>query len=128
MVSRKALIITGIVIVALIMVFLILRGNEDSWIKDSRGVWVKHGNPSQTPDYVAEQQQHISCAQAKFSEFKEEFNSQCLGSCGNYSVDIVNVPRITADDLTENQCPEYLNKETNSFIELDKNGNIVRIV
>jgi hypothetical protein len=34
-----ALIVTGLVL-------MLLRGSEDTWVKDSSGNWVKHGNPS----------------------------------------------------------------------------------
>ena len=37
-------IIVVVIVVAAVLVFL--RGNEDTWIKDSGGNWVKHGNPS----------------------------------------------------------------------------------
>lgn len=29
---------------------ILLRGDEDTWIKDGSGNWVKHGNPSMTLD------------------------------------------------------------------------------
>ena len=38
-----------IVIVGIILlggILLLLRGDEDTWIKDKTGAWVKHGNPS----------------------------------------------------------------------------------
>jgi uncharacterized protein (UPF0276 family) len=34
------------VLMALGVLLLVLRSNEDSWIKDSSGNWVKHGNPA----------------------------------------------------------------------------------
>lgn len=110
------------------IVLLILRGNEDDWIKDSRGVWVKHGNPSNISEQVLQQQEAINCALDKFNNFTEEINSQCLGVCGDYAVDIVYVPRTAEDNLAENQCEEYRNGNVNHFIELNKNGDIVKIV
>lgn len=120
-----------IIIVALLMltiIFLVLRGNEDNWIKDSRGVWIKHGNPSETPNAVLQQQEAINCSLEKFDNFTEEINSQCLGVCGNYAVDIVHVPRTGEDNLIENQCEEYGSGGVNHFIELNRNGDIVRII
>jgi flagellar basal body-associated protein FliL len=41
--------IIAIVIILIIILagfLLFLRGNEDNWIKDSKGIWIKHGNPS----------------------------------------------------------------------------------
>ncbi len=60
-----------------------------------------------------------------------QFSSQCLGTVGNevkYVVDIVHVPRSSEDNLPENQCGDYRSGEVNHFIELDKDGNVVRIV
>ena len=110
--------------------FLTLRGlsGEDSWIKNNKGQWIKHGNPAETPSYVLEQQQAINCALNKFENFTEEKNSQCLGVCGNYAVDIVHVPRIQEDNDVGNQCEDYISGKVNHFIELDKNGEVVRIV
>ena len=35
-----------ILAIALGILLIFLRGNEDSWIKDATGNWIKHGNPS----------------------------------------------------------------------------------
>ncbi|MBS3079545.1 hypothetical protein J4218_05475 [Candidatus Pacearchaeota archaeon] len=66
-----------------------------------------------------------------YSQFKgsgKEFISQCLGKCQDFSIDIVNVPRIAIDDLPRNECNDFTDKITHHFLELDKSGNIVRIV
>ncbi len=118
-------------IVVLILLLLILRGSEDSWIKNEKGVYVKHGNPAKTPDYVLEQQEAISQAFQLYEQKKSggmQFSSQCLGSVLGYAVDIVHVPRSSEDNLAENKCEDYKNGEVSHFIELDKEGNIVRIV
>jgi hypothetical protein len=54
--------IIGIILLVLILL-LILRSPEDSWIKDERGCWIKHGMPSTTPDYVLEQQNLTNCSE-----------------------------------------------------------------
>ncbi|MCX6748176.1 MAG: hypothetical protein NT076_01080 [Candidatus Pacearchaeota archaeon] len=122
----------GIVIAVLIFLALvILRSPEDSWIKDENGQYVKHGNPAETPRYVSEQQEAVVCALNLYQQKKAEgmnFSSQCLGRCGNYSVDIVSVPRTQEDDKIENQCEDYVRLITRNFIELDKNGDIFRIM
>lgn len=115
-------------------IFLLMRGlsGEDSWIKDSRGVYVKHGNPSSIPDYVLQQQEVINCSNYLFERAAMssivQLNSQCLGKCEDYAVDIVHVPRINEDNLVENQCDDYRQGKVSKFIELDKNKEIVRIV
>jgi len=57
-----------------------------------------------------------------------QFSSQCLGTIGDYAADIVHVPRNDEDNLAENQCEDYRRGKVNHFIELDKDGNIFRIV
>lgn len=118
-----------ILILAFGLLFLIrIVTPEDSWIKDSRGVWIKHGAPSSTPADVKEQQQAINCSLALYQEKKNSgmnFSSQCLGTCGNYAVDIVHIPRVEEDNWQENQCQNYINGEVSKFIELDREGNII---
>lgn len=127
--KKKYFLIVGIF--ALILFFMIFRlGGEDSWIKDSRGVWIKHGSPSETPDYVLEQQEAIECSLQLYDDEENkgiEFSSQCLGICGNYAVDIVHVLRNEEDDKPENQCEDYKIGKVSNFIELDKDGEIVKI-
>ncbi|MFA4953260.1 MAG: hypothetical protein WC584_03485 [Candidatus Pacearchaeota archaeon] len=113
-----------IALVFLILFFVIFRvgfdlQGEDSWIKDSRGVYVKHGNPSLIPDYVKEQQDAINCANLLYNENKNlDLSSECLGICGDFAVDIVHVPRVALDDLSKNQCSDYKLGKVNYFIEL----------
>lgn len=128
---KKKYLILVIVLVLVVLFLAVFRlGGEDSWIKDKRGVWIKHGVPSKTPNYVINQQEIINQALALYEEKKQEieFSSECLGIVQDYAVDIVHVPRIEEDDLTENQCEDYREGNVNHFIELDKYGNIVRIV
>ncbi len=80
---------------------------------------------------VATHDSFVSCASGLYAGLARAgvpFDSQCLGVCGNYSVDIVHVPRTAEDDLFENQCREYRENITTGFIELDKDGDVVRIV
>lgn len=106
-------------------------GGEDAWAKDSRGVYVKQGNPAETPAYVDEQESVIVCADMLYYEYgmaKMQFSSQCLGQCLNkYAVDIVHVPRTADDDKAESQCAGYLSGRYKNIIELDADGKIVKI-
>lgn len=123
------IIIGVLVIVVAIMVFR--SGGEDSWIKDDRGVWIKHGNPYNTPKEVTEQQDLISQALELYNKEKNKgtaLESQCLGTIQDHAIDIVHVPRSQEDNLEENQCQDYREGRAKHFIELDKEGNIVRIV
>ena len=130
-IDKKKILIIAVVFIVLAGLIFILRSQEDDWIKDSRGVWVKHGAPSSTPDEVLNQQNAIECANNLYNgemDKGSEFDSQCLGSCYDFAVDIVHVPRSDEDNLVENQCEAYRSGQVNHFIELDKEGNIVRIV
>lgn len=125
------IIVIAVLIIGFIFIRSILGGSEDSWIKDSRGIWVKHGNPSETLDYVKEQQDAVSCAFGLYDIEKNkgiEFSSQCLGTCGDFVVDIVHVLRTDEDNLVENQCDDFRSGKANHFIELDRDGEIVMIV
>lgn len=123
--------IAVLIAIILIGLRLFIGGGEDAWIKDNRGVWIKHGNPFSTPDYVTEQQDAIDCVNELYNKARDEgmnFSSQCLGSCGDYAVDVVRVPRTSDDNKPENQCTDFREGKIKHFIELDKNGAIVRVV
>jgi len=126
--------VAGIIILVFILGMLLLVKvmvpSEDDWIKNSKGVYVKHGNPALTPVYVREQQDAINCSSELYQQKKNSFlnfSSQCLGDCNDYSIDIVHVPRTDEDNKQENQCSSYLQGKTSRFIELDKNGEIQKI-
>ena len=126
--KKYYLVLIGLLVLTIIVV--ILRGNEDAWIKTNNGIWEKHGNPSETPASVLEQQEAISKALELYTQKKSEginFSSQCLGTVGNYAVDIAHVPRISEDNLVINQCEAYTMFRVSHFIEMDKDGNILRI-
>ena len=122
--------IWGVILVVVLLIFLFLRGDEDTWVMNEKGEFVPHGVPAEMPEYVSKQKEVLTCAfdlynQAEYDGFK--FSSQCLGICQDYAVDIVNVPRTEEDNLPKNQCADYLEKKVNNFVELDKDGVLVRI-
>lgn len=133
MVNKKTWFIIAIILAVVIIFFMVFRlGGEDSWIKDERGVWIKHGVPAETPQHVKEQQELIGEAEQLCQQKKQEMQleSQCLGSVGNgdYVVDIVHVPRAEEDNQIENQCQDYREGRASHFIEFDKECSLVRIV
>ncbi|MDO8659953.1 MAG: hypothetical protein Q7K54_05150 [Candidatus Parcubacteria bacterium] len=128
--SYLVILIIILLIISLLFVRFVIGGDEDSWIKDSNGVYVKHGNPAETPDYVLEQQRAITQAQTFYNNAVMEgaiLSSQCLGSFNDYAFDMVNIPRTKEDDKAENQCEDYRDGLVKKFIELDKYGNIVKV-
>jgi hypothetical protein len=130
---KKGLLILIAILGAIILIIFGLRfiSGEDNWIKDSRGVYVKHGNPSSIPQEVLDQQNLISKAQELFDQKKSSdlnfSNGPCLGTIDDTSIDVVHNPRNSIDDQKENQCSDYLENKTNHFIEFDVNGDIIRV-
>ena len=59
----------------------------------------------------------------------EDFSTgPCLSNAlmPGWVVDIVHSPRLSIDDLSENQCPAYIEGKAAHFVELDTEGNLVR--
>jgi len=128
--SHLIILIVVLIIVSWLFIRFVIGGDEDTWIKDEKGIYIKHGAPSETPDYVLEQQRAIVQAQIFYNTAKNNgiiFSSQCLGSFEDYAFDIVHVPRNEEDNKIGNQCEDYRNGLVKHFIELDKDGNIVKI-
>ncbi|MDD5416162.1 MAG: hypothetical protein PHE48_04125 [Candidatus Daviesbacteria bacterium] len=60
----------------------------------------------------------------------EDFSTgPCLSNAlmPGWIVDIVHSPRLSIDDLPENQCPAYIEGKAQHFVELDTEGNLVRV-
>ena len=52
----------------------------------------------------------------------------CLGIVGgDWAVDVVHVPRSSADERPGNQCEAYRSGQVGHFIELDARGELVRM-
>lgn len=52
----------------------------------------------------------------------------CLGAImPGWVVDIAHEPRQTIDDKPENQCAAYREGEAGHFVELDPQGNVIRV-
>ncbi len=135
--KRGSLVIIVFVLIILVILGIFLFGSEENDKILSNTTNQEDNNepePPSLPDYMIDQQTAITQALQLYREKKSEgmiFISQCLGIVGNntkYAVDIVSVPRNSVDNLPENQCSEYRTKQVTHFIELDKEGDIVRIV
>ena len=72
-------------------------------------------------------------AQAIFKGKKEKNESLDNGPClsnalmPGWVADVVHSPRQEIDNLAENQCPAFINGEARHLVELDLEGNLVRI-
>lgn len=89
-------------------------------------------NPSKI---VPKSEAETAVNQAKylFSQKKllgEDFsNGPCLSNAllPGWVLDIAHTPRENLDDLPENQCPAYLQGSATHFVELDLEGNLIRV-
>lgn len=134
---NKILLVILITIGILILLILGIRflTPEDTWIKDERGVWIKHGVPRDTPQDVRDQQNLVQKAQEKYQNYKKSAKEAtdlsqgpCLGKIADdWVADIAHNPRQNVDDRPENQCQDYLTGSAHHFIELDENGEIIKI-
>lgn len=78
-------------------------------------------------DTAINQAQHVfSLRQALGENFE---SGPCLSNAlmPNWVADIVHSPRVPLDDLPENQCSTYLDGMAEHFVELDIDGNFVRL-
>lgn len=55
-------------------------------------------------------------------------NGPCLSDAllPNWVLDIAHNPRLSSDDLQQNQCPAFLEGKAQHFVELDSDGNLIR--
>ena len=63
-------------------------------------------------------------------EAGENFESgPCLSNnlMPNWVVDLVHQPRASVDNLLENQCPSFYSGKSQHFVEMDLEGNIIRV-
>ena len=91
-------------------------------------------------NWSLEAQLAAQAAETEYQKAKEEgigfINGRCLsnGLFGNpeypetrWVLAIANEPRNQSDDLPENQCSAYRDGQAFNYIEMDKNGNILKI-
>lgn len=77
-------------------------------------------------------QELIRLAKERFNTRKSQGvnmeNGPCLGIIATgWVVDIVHNPREPIDDKPENQCSAYKNGSASHFIELDPDGNLIKV-
>lgn len=90
-------------------------------------------NLGQKPVSKIESDTAVNQAKLLYSQKKERdedlTNGPCLSDAlmPNWVVDLVHNPRISADDLPQNQCPAYLEGRAEHFVELDLDGNLIKV-
>lgn len=81
----------------------------------------------------AQQVRAVKKAKQIFAEFKSEGTDFSNGPCisenliVDWAADVAHNPRQAVDDLPENQCQSFRDGETHHFVELDTNGNLIRV-
>ena len=77
--------------------------------------------------------QAVAKAKAVYAEKARAGTNFASGPCltndlmPNWVADTVHVPRTSLDDLPENQCQAYIDGRAKHFVELDLQGNLVRV-
>jgi len=76
---------------------------------------------------LVQQAQHIY--EQKKNQKVDFSTGPCLSDnlASLYVVDIAHDPRQAIDDLPENQCPAFISGQISHFIELDPDGQLIRI-
>lgn len=75
----------------------------------------------------------VAQARKVFQEKKKDGVDLTEGPCltndllKNWVLDIVHNPRTKTDDLAQNQCQAFLEGRATHFVEMDLEGNIVRV-
>lgn len=86
------------------------------------------------PKGVKKSEIDIAANQARFIYNSRKMNgenfsdSPCLSNAllPGWVLDIAHNPRQSIDDLSQNQCPAYLEGRAQHFVELDPEGNLIR--
>ena len=113
-----------IVIFVAVMLFLRFQSVEKVEVFEEKVV---------TSQYTSFEMELVVQAQRVFEAKKEEgwdfSNGPCLSNnlLGEWVIDVAHSPREAIDDLPENQCTAYLTKKITHFIELDPEGNLIRL-
>ncbi|MDO8638952.1 MAG: hypothetical protein Q7R43_05225 [Candidatus Daviesbacteria bacterium] len=116
--NKKVKLFILILIIILVTAFLVVKINK-------RPVY-KKGSSGVYDNAIAAA---ISLYSTRVKEGLDMSKGPCLTNdlMPGWVVDIVHVPREEIDNLPGNGCQAYLEGRARNFIELDTNGNLVRI-
>lgn len=97
-------------------------------------IFITNNTPSKyKPGIWPEADMAVSQAKHVYSLAKQRGVNFSTGPClsnslrSGWVLDIVHNPRTPEDDLPENQCGTYLNGQATHFVELDPEGNLIRV-
>lgn len=86
------------------------------------------GRPSQNQtDIAVKKAQEIY--QTKKNQGVDMRNGPCLANelMPDWILDVAHNPREDIDNLAENQCPSFREGKAHHFVELDPDGNLIRV-
>lgn len=96
-------------------------------------LWFNTEKKEYQPGISLQDDQAVNQAQFLYREAKKRGVDLSSGPCltealmPGWVADLVHSPRQKIDDLPENQCRAYSNKDAKHFVELDLNGNVIRV-
>lgn len=117
-ISKNGLLALTLLVIAAVSLFIIL--NDPNRYK------YKPGKSSKIDSLVS---QALDLYKAKKQLHVDFNNGPCLTNdlAEDWVVDLVHSPRQKLDDNPENQCTAFLEGRASHFIELDLNGNTIRV-
>ncbi len=102
-------------------------------ISNRKGSLYEQTQNTYKPGVVTEVDTAVRQAQLLYRQKKGQGLDFTDGPCltndlmPNWVADIVHNPRTKIDDLPQNQCQAYIEGRAKHFVELDTNGNLVRV-
>lgn len=116
--SRLSLVIIVLMVIATSSFLIFITNNTPYTYKP--GIWPE-------ADRAVSQATHVyNLAKERGVDFSD---GPCLSNslAPGWVLDIAHSPRTTEDDLADNQCGTYLQGQSNHFVELDPEGNLIRV-
>ncbi len=96
-------------------------------------LWLNTQKKEYQPGISAEFDQAVNQAQLVYRQSAKRGDNLSSGPCltnallPGWVVDIAHSPRTPEDDLPANQCRAYLEGTAKHFVELDIDGNVIRV-
>ena len=107
-------------ITILIVAFTVYTQSPKSGLEYKPGAWP-------AGDTAVAQAQHFFKLKAQTPE--DVRDGPCLSNdlMPGWVADLAHKPRLAVDDLPENQCSSFLEGKAEHFVELDPQGNVIRV-
>ncbi len=113
-------------VLVILVLMVILGASAIIYIKNSNNSTYKPGIWPEADQAVAQAQYFYNQAKDQKVDFKD---GPCLSNAliSGWVLDLAHSPREVLDDLPENQCKAYLEGSAKHFIEMDLQGNLLRV-